>query len=983
MYRKFDVSSSLSRPPSATKKIKWEKNNSGSLEQVYRQSIYSPRDRYNVTKKSPRYSSIETRLPGDLTPSNRLSFNRNSLSIPSQHLPPTHKKQNSDLSVTVLPKLKSSKNEGTEATPRIRKISKSLVPVIDERRFIGNELTKEAEHAIVPNQPKNKKDIAIITASLSKHFIFTSLSDSQRHKLIDNMQYYSLNPAEIVLEQGKCGSTFFIVSKGSLDVFVNGERKKTLSVGDNFGELALIHDNLRSATVITFENTGLWGLDRDTFKNALKAISQESYEENMQFLNLVDFFQYLNDAQKEALVNSLTIYKFSKGDMIVREGDIGDLFYIIKEGKVICSRNGIRLKRLGKGDFFGEQGLLYNCKRTATAVADTKVRCLVIGREKLKKVLGNNLQNIIFRNSIQVMINNSGVLKLLTKEQIEKLFQNLEIKNFYEKEVIIPARSHKGTSVWFLIKGRLRKRSGDKIYEELSCIGDKYIIDSESQDLYKEDVIAEGPGVIAVLSKENFQKCIGGDFSQTAEHNELVSVLKQIHLLKSLTPDKLFKLVQLMKIQKYADNDMIIEEENPGKIFYIIKRGTVDIMKNGVHIRTIEKYSYFGERALFDEHRSATVKANGEVECWQLSKNDFLKVLNETIRTQLMKRMELLDDKIELDDLVVVKLLAKGLYSTVFLAIKKSNLHLYVLKTIHRSKVRKHELYYRLIEERNILLSLDNIFITKLIKTFKDHRRVYYLKEVVIGEDLFDVLRKLNGVPEYFSKFYIACMILILETLHEKRIILRSLKPENIKIDGDGYPKLMDLSSAKILIGRTYTMIGTPQYMAPEIIKGNGYNHLADYWSLGVILYEFVCGTVPYGEGDTDPMIIYRKILCHKLSYPKWVEKKFPAKQLVEQLLDKHPNFRTGGGIDNLKRNSWFGDFNWVRYIQDSLAIKELEPPYKPQILIPQKEINTALNKPINMLEAISVISIQRDEDVELDFIDIHPTEPNDWDYEF
>lgn len=958
MYRKFDISSSLSRPPSVTNKSKWEKNTSGSLEQVYRQSFYSPKDRNPLPKRSPRYKSNETRLPDDLTPSNRQSFYRNSVTIPPQHIPPTHQKSSSDLPVTILPKLRSSKNETIEATPRARRISKSLVPVIDERRFIGNEIAKEADHAIVPNQPKNKKDIAIITASLSKHFIFTSLSDAQRHKLIDDMQYYSLNAAEIVLEQGKYGSTFFIVSKGSLDVFVNGERKKRLGVGDSFGELALIHDSLRSATVITFEKTGLWGLDRDTFKNALKTISQESYEENMQFLSLVNFFQYLNDAQKEALVNSLNIYKFGKGDIIVREGDIGDLFYIIKEGKVICSRNGIRLKRLGKGDFFGEQGLLYNCKRTATAVADNKVRCLVIGREKLKKVLGNNLQQIIFRNSIQIMIDNSGVFKLLTKEQIEKLFQNLEIKHFNEKEVIIPAKSHKGSNVWFLIKGRLKKRSGDKIYEELSCIGDKYIIDLESQDLYTEDVIAEGPGVIAVLSKENFQNCIGGDFSQTAEQNELVSVLKQVHLLKSLTPDKLFKLVQLMKTQKYSDREVIIEEEIPGKIFYIIKRGSVDIMKNGAHLRTIEKYSYFGERALFDEHRSATVKANGEVECWLLSKNDFLKVLNETIRTQLMNRMELLDDKIELEDLVLVKLLAKGLYSTVFLAIKKSNLHLYVLKTIHRSKIRKNELYYRLIEERNILLSLDNIFITKLIKTFKDHRRIYYLKEVVIGEDLFDVLRKLNGIPEYFSKFYIACMVLILETLHEKRIILRSLKPENIKIDADGYPKLMDLSSAKIVIGRTYTMIGTPQYMAPEIIKGNGYNHLADYWSLGVILYEFVCGTVPYGEGDTDPMIIYKKILCHKLSYPKWVEKNFPAKQLVEQLLDKHPNFRTGGGIENLKRNPWFGDFNWVRYIQDSLVIKELEAPYKPQINIPQNEINAALNKSTNMLEVISVFSI-------------------------
>lgn len=176
-------------------------------------------------------------------------------------------------------------------------------------------------------------------------------------------------------------------------------------------------------------------------------------------------------------------------------------------------------------------------------------------------------------------------------------------------------------------------------------------------------------------------------------------------------------------------------------------------------------------------------------------------------------------------------------------------------------------------------------------------------------------------------------------------------------LDTEGYPKLMDLSTAKVVNGRTFTIVGTPQYLAPEIIKGKGYNHLADYWSLGVILYEFVCGTVPYGEGDTDPMIIYKKILCYKLSYPKWIDKNFPAKSLVEQLLDKHPNFRMGGGIENLKRNPWFGNFNWVRFMQDSLAIKELEAPYKPQMLILQNEINAAMNKTGSLFETISVFS--------------------------
>jgi cGMP-dependent protein kinase len=132
--------------------------------------------------------------------------------------------------------------------------------------------------------------------------------------------------------------------------------------------------------------------------------------------------------------------------------------------------------------------------------------------------------------------------------------------------------------------------------------------------------------------------------------------------------------------------------------------------------------------------------------------------------------------------------------------------------------------------------------ILKLIKSFKDEHRVYFLTEFINGIDLFDALRDIGLCRDHEAKFYIICLLLALEHMSERYIVHRDLKPENVIIDEDGYPKLIDFGTAKLVENRTFTMIGTPHYMAPEVLIGKGYTSQVDLWSLGIMLYEFLCG---------------------------------------------------------------------------------------------------------------------------------------------
>lgn len=162
-------------------------------------------------------------------------------------------------------------------------------------------------------------------------------------------------------------------------------------------------------------------------------------------------------------------------------------------------------------------------------------------------------------------------------------------------------------------------------------------------------------------------------------------------------------------------------------------------------------------------------------------------------------------------------------------------------------------------------------------------------------------------------------------------------------VDDNGYLKLIDLGTAKILKGkhglgnRTFTIIGTPHYMAPEIICGKGYNCFVDLWSVGICLYEFMCGMVPFGEEAEDPYEIYEEIIKKDITYPNYLKDK-KAKKLMDQLLSRVPEVRLGGQYATLKANPWFENFDW-----DKLLDKELKAPYLPpqEKLIKDDEIKS------------------------------------------
>merc|ERR1711904_682131 len=212
--------------------------------------------------------------------------------------------------------------------------------------------------------------------------------------------------------------------------------------------------------------------------------------------------------------------------------------------------------------------------------------------------------------------------------------------------------------------------------------------------------------------------------------------------------------------------------------------------------------------------------------------------------------------------------------------------------------------------EKNILVSLKHPFIVNMFGCFRDQRYLYLLLEYVVGGEFFTHLRKAGRFPDETSKFYAAGITAIFEYCHSKNIIYRDLKPENILLAQDGYLKLTDFGFAKVIEYRTYTLCGTPEYIAPEVLLNKGHGKPVDWWTLGILIYEMIVGQPPFC--DEEPMGIYQKILAGKIVFPKFFDKN--AKVLVKKLL-------------TADLGKWFGSLTWQQLLD-----KEFPAPYKPTV---------------------------------------------------
>ncbi|KAL4199563.1 hypothetical protein AMTRI_Chr03g51800 [Amborella trichopoda] len=313
-------------------------------------------------------------------------------------------------------------------------------------------------------------------------------------------------------------------------------------------------------------------------------------------------------------------------------------------------------------------------------------------------------------------------------------------------------------------------------------------------------------------------------------------------------------------------------------------------------------------------------------------------------------------DRTSIDDFEIIKPISRGAFGRVFLARKRTTGDLFAIKVLKKVDMIRKNAVESILAERDILISVRNPFVVRFFYSFTCRENLYLVMEYLNGGDLYSLLRNLGCLDEDMARVYIAEVVLALEYLHSLHVIHRDLKPDNLLIAHDGHIKLTDFGLSKVgLINSTDNLsgppvsgtaelgqdrpqlsaseqshkreerqkqsaVGTPDYLAPEILLGMGHGTTADWWSVGVILFELIVGIPPFNAEH--PQIIFDNILNRNIPWPQIPEEmSCEAQDLIDKLLTEDPIQRLGStGAAEVKKHAFFKNINWETLARQKAA---------------------------------------------------------------
>jgi len=709
------------------------------------------------------------------------------------------------------------------------------------------------------------------------------------------------------------------------------------------------------------------------------------------YLKNIPLLDNLSDDERQKLADGLREQVFNKGDLLMKHGEVGREFFLVIRGSAKVYTPSVALvATLESGDYCGEQALLNDAVRGATveATADNTI-CLVCDQRTFKSVLGDKrfAKRDAKRRAVLTAVPRDTIKEdpqeeaakakdkdiedwLLRAVDGNLLFDRLDpeqravvIKEMYREEIqkgknIITQGDRKAETFYVVEQGTFDIIVDDR---KVACFGPGKCF-GELALMYDAPRAATVKATTAcavwTVRRRAFRKAVQQLYKQQATRN--MEFLKQVKSFETLLKGELSLIDEALEERSYKKGTVVINQGDEGDRFYIIKKGTATFIKRGDDDQVkdtgdLKVGTYFGELALLkNEPRAASIIAKKDLTCLELSRDDFnllLGNLDEIMKEradgaykapELRKRPSLMIEgknvTTPMTSLKHVGVLGKGAFGYVTLVLDPSTNQSYALKAIKKKQVIDLGQQAHIINEKKVMQMMNNFFLVNLRATYKDPRRVYFLLDACLGGELFTILRRRRYFDEPTSRFYAACVIEGFDYMHAKNIIYRDLKPENLVLDANGYLKITDFGFAKVVPERTFTLCGTPDYLAPEIVTGQGHGKGVDWWTLGILIYEMLASFPPFF--DDEPIETYRKIIKGRIKFPRYFSGE--SKDLIKNLLRSKATRRLGvitGGADKIRNHPWYSGFDW-----DALRAGKLAPPIRPKVKDPSDVSNFRQN---------------------------------------
>ena len=861
------------------------------------------------------------------------------------------KNQTFDINKTYFPKSKQDKDSYTDEKTNNNNLNHNFYMNINN----GNHLNYEfSEHLLDSTEEMN------ITNILLYHYLFHTTSKNNLQYIINELREFNVEAGTVIFYENDIGSCMFIIKKGKVKLTTE-ESNNIIYLEDGyiFGELVMVQDEevKRNYTATAETELIIYTLDKTTFTNI---------EDSFIKFNNFDFnlFKYITEEERMNLELLASSLEFKKDQTIT---DLKGLFWIKKGSICLYDLNNNEKDTYGPNEFIGVEkisntkfhenqeknlSVLGKMKKKIDSkiIATKDVLCTVIPDFAFIEIFGIDYINKLYVSFLKETICLNKTFQIIFDCNKTNDIANIFNLKEYKKGECIAGNEHTAKKIGIIVNGSAyydeeikedkddKKKYKKKLISNNSIIGEE-LFQNKEQILYKVET--------------NHLIMLECDFDAFLEKVELfgtsikqfMSELTSISFFNGLNIAKLIEISRNLTKIKSKKDEKIIKKGDKVELIYFILEGTVKFIEDDQFLREYHKGSSFGEIFVFnDKPAFAEIIVNSK-ECtfYKMTKQYYFELLSDSkLNKKVKKKLCLENGEIFPSSLYYLTTLHKGKTTDVYLVHNK--MWVYVMKAIYiqnyyLATASDIKMIPNILNEKNASRVIDNPFFVKYVKTLKNNSWCFFIEEYINGVTLSELFQtvKLFGSTTFCS-FHSACVLIMLEAMNKLGIVHRNIKPENIIMTKNGYPKLIDFSCSKIIeTNKTRTIVGTPFYISPEVLRGAGYSYSCDYWGLGVLLFFMFFGEYPFGTRSSPPDKVYEEIINKKLIFNENLTKKFNGhahkieklnelKEVIEILLTKNDIERMKK-VENIKQKKFFEHIDF-----DKLKKMEMKAPFIPQI---------------------------------------------------
>ena len=814
--------------------------------------------------------------------------------------------------------------------------------MIKKKKDLKEKSNDNVQYEVTQELLTQKEEIAISNIFLY-HYLFYKSTKEQLAFIIKEIREFQIEQNSTIFNEGDEGSCMFIIKTGKVKL-TSKNSKKTIILGSGrvFGELALMKDETeRTYNAIAETDLCFYSFDKVIFSSIKQSYIQSNPFEFILFNNVDK--KYKNNL--ELLTTSIS---FKENQVIT---DLNGLFWIRSGTIILCDLSGNQKDMYIAGEYLGitkysndedENSLETETKiieveqetSELKIIAKENVQCTVIPSFAFIEVFGIDFKNKLYTPFFkEAIIENKYLKELFINNPIKEMAKLFSLKEYRKNDRLYISNNNENSAskIMIIVDGiAYMKENNIKLnFSSGEVLGEEIFYGGESKNIF-----VETNHLIALECSWN--KFIEKIRLLNSSLEETINDLSSIYFFQGLNLYKLINIANNITIQNCEEGEIIIKKKDKVEYVYFIKEGSLNFIEDGEVFKEYHKGNSFGEIFLLNGKpaKGEIIVISEKCTLYKLTKRYFFELLSDIKLNKKTKRKLCLEDmEIFPSNLYYLATINKGQTNNIYLVHNK--IYIYILKAIYiqnfyQSNTFECKIIPNGLNEKCASKILDNPFLIHYIKTLKNSNWCFFIEEYINGitlSEYLNICKTFNSIN--FCKFQSACFMLMLEALQNLGLVHRNIKPENIILDKNGYPILIGFSFCKrIKDGKTATIIGSPHFMAPEILKGKGYSYSCDYWSVGICIYYLFYGEFPFGQDSENPNTIYKEIINKKIEFKNNENNDdFELKELINQLLNKDENLRFCS-LDKIKELNFYKNMDF-----DKLSKREIKAPIIPAVV--------------------------------------------------